>query len=470
MLGYFFTLLFLLTAYVTPTVLFGSLAEYHIEIVVVLLAIVFSIPNVPGAGLGRTLPMIGLTGMAFSVMASIAQSGWLGGAVASLYSFMLPAFGFLLVAVNCKRRRHLQWIVLLFVVASVFYMVMGLRDLQANVVPSPFLFGEGPLRRLRGLGFVNDPNDFSQVMVSLLPLLFLWRQKSALVNAVTIGVPALVLITGIYLTHSRGAMLALMVIVLLAARRKIGILPAAIISSGLFAGMFALGWSGGRDVSMDAGADRLDLWYDGMETIKAHPLFGIGLNGFADKFGITAHNSVVICASELGVLGLFFWVVLIFSSLRTTVRLGRATTAEGSAKQPEEDMPVYLRRGSPKLYQRVEPAREFSSAAVMTEPAFRVAGAMNEPPEETEESVRAMVRLLLLALAGFLTAGWFLSRALSVWLFMYCGMVYAVSRMNRAVRALPGDTLGFTGKWSGVVTVGLLMVLYVILRARNILH
>ena len=464
MLGYLFTLLFLLTAYVTPPILFGPLAEYHVEIVVVLLAIVFSIPNVPGSGLGRTAQMLGLAGVGFSIVASIAQSGWLGGAVGSLYGFLIPFCGFLLVAVNCKTRRHLQWIVLLFVAGSIFYMVVGLRDLQAGVSPSPYIYGEGTLRRIRGLGFVNDPNDFAQMMVSLMPAMFLWRKKSAFANLLLIGVPIAVLMVAMYFTHSRGGMLAVMVVVLLAARRKIGVVPAALVSGVLVAGLFASGWSGGRDVSMDAGADRLDLWYDGMETIKAHPLFGIGLNGFADQFGITAHNTIVICASELGVVGLYFWVMLIFSSFRTAIRVGKVGLEAPAARQEEEDTtaPAYLRHGVSAAKPPVP-----ADSTTMAKPPH---GWAEETVEETDESVREMARLLLLSLAGFLTAGWFLSRALSMWLFMYCGMVYAVSRMNWSAKELPRDPFGFTAKWCAAVTVGLLLVLYVILRARNFMH
>jgi hypothetical protein len=437
-MGYFFTLLYLLAAYLTPPVLFGPLSDYHIEVIVVLLALVFTVPNLPGSGLGRAPQTLALAGIFLSIVVSIAQSGWLGGVVGPVYGFMQPLFAFGLVAANCKRRRHLQWIVLAFLLVSCFFMVRGIQDLQGDVYPSPYLFGDDfKLRRLRGLGFVNDPNDFSQVLVSLIPAVFLWRTKSVFANVFVLGVPVAVLVTGIYLTHSRGAMLALILVVLLTMRRKIGAVPAAVLSAALLAGLFAAGFTGGRDVSMDAGADRLDLWYDGLETIKAHPLFGIGLDGFIDRFGITAHNSVIICASELGIVGLFFWVLFVFSTMRRAIHLGA---------KPVGDAPVEA---------EALPARDEPPAA----------GALGV--ERLEDTV-GMARLLFLSLSGLLTAGWFLSRALSMWLFMYCGMVYAVSRMKSAEKTLPEDKLSYLARWSVGVTVGLLLALYLILRARNI--
>ena len=63
-------------------------------------------------------------------------------------------------------------------------------------------------------------------------------------------------------------------------RRKIGTVPAAVLAGTLFAVSLAIGWSGGRDVSMEAGADRLDAWSTGIQFIRQHPLFGVGVGAF----------------------------------------------------------------------------------------------------------------------------------------------------------------------------------------------
>ena len=44
-MGLFFTLLYIFTAYITPKVLFGDLAEYRIELIVIILAIVTTLPK-----------------------------------------------------------------------------------------------------------------------------------------------------------------------------------------------------------------------------------------------------------------------------------------------------------------------------------------------------------------------------------------------------------------------------------------
>jgi O-antigen ligase len=480
-MGYLFTLLYLFIAYLTPSMLFGSLADYHIEVVVVFLALIFSIPNLPDSKVLFSPQMTAVLGMSFAVFMSIALTGWVGGAFTNLYGFLQIAVGFWLVAVNCRRRGHLIGIVLTMFFSSIFFVVLGIRDLHDNIVPSVYLYGDGVLRRIRGLGFVNDPNDFAQVMVSLVPMTFLWKQKSAFTNVFVLGVPITMLVIGIFFTHSRGAAVALMVMVLITARRKIGIIPATILAGSLFALSLAVGWSGGRDVSAEAGSDRLDLWAAGLEMIKSHPLFGGGIGSFADSSGMTAHNSVVICAADTGIIGLFFWTMLLFSTFRYGLRFGKASRGgdlieagpNDSSGLSVEDLKAEKRssslRPSPgitfpaKVSIPPRPPAGIASSVKLDMHHLSVPGAKVVSLEE----VNTMTRIVVTSLAGFLTAGWFLSRAYSLWLFMYCGMMYAVCRMGMDAGLTPaGDPKRLTLGWSVITTFVLLAAVYLAVRFR----
>ena len=507
-MGFFFTFLYLLIAFITPLELFGSLAEYHVEILVVFLAVVFSLPNLIQSKILRSRQTFAVLAFSAVIFLSVALTGWLGGAISAFYGFLQTGLAFFLVAINCKRKWHLQAIVLAFVLGSAFFMLLGIRDLYDQVSPSPFLFGEGALRRIRGLGFVHDPNDFAQAMVSLVPAVFLWKRPGFFSNVFLIGLPLTILLVGLYLTHSRGAIVALTAIVLISARRKIGTIPASLLAGLLFAGGLAAGWSGGRDVSMDAGADRLDLWAAGIDIIKAHPLFGVGLGGFADVNGITAHNSVVICAAETGMVGLFFWTMLLFTSLRDGARFDAAATkilpggvADVSRMTSSPVSPpqrhhvrsaVFSKRSA--IFAR-QPLRNVASSAAISKPDHvmfsRTAG--DGDPGAISSSlkkripvrhpmavsvtnlsaleVRSIIRLLVASLTGFLTAGWFLSRATSIWLFMYCGMLYAACQMGTEAGIVPPEeSLASSLGWSFAVTLGLIMLISIILRLRNIGH
>ena len=108
--------------------------------------------------------------------------------------------------------------------------------------------------RLRGLGEINDPNDFGQLIVCVIPLMFIfWRAKKMLRNIAFVILPVCVLLFGVFLTHSRGALLALMAVAVVAARRRIGTLPALLLAGGLFVAAMALHFTGGREISAECG-------------------------------------------------------------------------------------------------------------------------------------------------------------------------------------------------------------------------
>lgn len=85
-----------------------------------------------------------------------------------------------------------------------------------------------------------------------------------------------------------------------------------------------------RFVSYDGGsaAIRLRMYHVALQIIKENPLFGIGLNSYAevmhsydDKNMVTyvvfpVHNSFLLIAAEIGILGLIFLLIYLFSVLR----------------------------------------------------------------------------------------------------------------------------------------------------------
>jgi hypothetical protein len=476
-MGFALTLLYVLTVYLSPSVVFGELAESRIELILASATMLVSIPAIWKSGVLWSPQTIGIAGMSFAVAASIAVTGWLGGAAAVLYGFLPVVFAFYFVAANCTTKLRLQILVLALFAASVFTIAMGVLAVRKGEVGTYLLIqGNGMMvdgiPRIRGVEFLNDPNDFAQLLVSLIPCLFLyWKRDNKVWGAIAVLIPASVLLTGMYYTHSRGGAVALMAVIVVAARRKVGTVPAVLAGGLIFLAALAVGWSGGRDVSTDAGDDRLSLWYAGMQMFKTHPLFGVGVGNFADfGGGHTAHNSVMVCVAEAGFVGLLFWVAFLFAALRGGILLGREPKAvsepedgfghlkvfPGKALQTEPDFGlVYAAKKASPEVQSLTPG-----SAGRWHPVFE-----DEPSGISDEEIRRMARLLVTALAGFLAAGWFLSRALSFWLFMYAGMMYAVLKMGRDRGLLPPpDSIGYMMKWSVGMAVGLIAAVEVLLR------
>ena len=321
------TLLYILGEFIGASTLFGDLAEYRMELILALLALLATVPSLFESGIFSSRMTVALAGLAFAVVMSIALGGWLGAIPQVAYGLLPVLMGFLLVAVNCKTRGHLQLVILVLFGGAVFTIIQGYLATQSTA-PSPYVYVQGYegnlIPRIRGLEFLNDPNDFAQLLVSLLPLVFFfWKKDSGLRNFVLLPSALAFLLWGMYLTRSRGGTLALMATVVLAAKRKIGLIPAAVIGGVLLLGALAAGASGGREISSESGADRIELWAIGLGLIKTHFFFGVGLTNFWSYAPNTAHNSVVICAAELGVVGLFFWVMFILSTVRGGVLLER---------------------------------------------------------------------------------------------------------------------------------------------------
>ena len=165
--------------------------------------------------------------------------------------------------------------------------------------------------RIRGLGLINDPNDFGQLLVCVTPLLFIfWRAKKMILNIAFVILPACVLLIGVYLTHSRGALLALMAMAIVAARRRIGTRARA------GAGGRALCWGHGPEFYRRARHfSRIGRRPHGALGRGTGNLQGASaVRGGLRKHGRitptthqTAHNSLVVCAAELGLFGLYFW-------------------------------------------------------------------------------------------------------------------------------------------------------------------
>lgn len=441
-MGFILTLVYIGIAYLAPATIFGSGAQFRIELVVAIAAILFSLPSLVRSPLFRSPQTLALVGLSAAVFLSLATTGWIGGATNALLEFLPNAVAYVLVLVNCRTKKHLQALILVLLGVSLFVIARGFYDLRHGNFDSAYLISQSgaegvPLYRLRGAASISDPNDLSQLLVSLIPLLFIfWQKKHAFRNFALVIVPACVLIFGMYLSHSRGGIIALLAVVIIAGWKRIGIVPSAVAAGVIFAATTVLNWTGGRDISVEAGAGRMEAWAVGLQLLRSHPIFGVGYQRFTEFFEITAHNSIVVCAAELGFFGLLFWVLLVLPTVRSAYSVA-STTCEPALPAPDAHSVLPLRR------------RE----------------------ELTREQVNHLGRLITLSLAGFLVAGWFLSRAYVMTLFIYAGMAEVILQLAIDRGMVPKRiSLSRLLPIVGVTAVCLILLVYVMLRVNNLFH
>ena len=468
-MGFALSVLYFVVNYITPTVVFGPFAVYRIELILAILLLIVSIPKLMGSIVLKTPQSVALIGLAIATSLSIINAmQWVGGAMQAFLAFIPNAFAYVLVCLHCPSKKKLQVIILMLLFVCLFVIAHGYFDLLHGVSQSspvqagaeagkslmywnmehPYLVamtnetGE-TIYRLKGQGLINDPNDFGQLLVCLIPLLFIfWRTKKVLWNIGFVLLPVSTLLFGMFLTHSRGALLALMAVAVMAARRRIGTLPALLIAGGVFAAALAMNFTGGRDISVNAGSDRTALWSSGMEMLKAHPFFGVGIGSFADNCdgcGHTAHNSLIVCAAELGIVGLFFWAMFLFTSMRDALVIA-----------------------SPAKVQDVDPN-------ILEEELFSRGTAKNQAIDNAE--INHFGRMLVLSLTGFLVAGWFLSRAYVMTFFLLGGMIEVIYEMAlRRGMIAPRMRLARLLPYTSGFAVLLILLMYILLRTVNMMH
>jgi len=465
-MGFALTVLYFINCYLTPVTLFGPLARYRIELILAILLLLISAPRMMRSFVFRTPQALALAGLAVAVFSSVLVGAhWPGGAVNAFVGFIPNIYAYFILCLHCNSRRKLYVVVLMMLLVCLFVIANGAIDLHRGLpaggppvsvstgaadiglwnLEHPYVLamkddaGEW-FYRLRGLGEINDPNDFGQLLICVIPLLFIfWRRKKRLFNIAFVILPCCLLQYGIYLTHSRGALVALVAVVLVAARRRIGAVPAAIVAGLLFAGAMALHFTGGRAISAGAGADRTELWGESLQILKSYPVFGIGYAHLSEYIGHTAHNSVVVCAVELGLFGLFFWSLFLLSTVRSSLLIASPKNVHDARNPEAEDGLLYFRTWKGTALGKTD--------------------------------INRLGFCLTLSLTGFLAAGWFLSRATVMTFFLLGGLseiVYETARRQGMVSSrLP---LAKSLIYSAALTVSLVAVVYVMLRIVNLMH
>ena len=196
------------------------------------------------------------------------------------------------------------------------------------------------VQRIRGTGIFHDPNDFGLILVAGLTLCtsFLFRPHAGWPRYVWL-IPGGILLVTLALTHSRGALIALVcaVIAALCYRRggKFGVLAL------LGLPLLALGFSGRMTninaVNEGTGQTRLQIWSDSLTVWRRHPVFGLGEGLLSDETGMTAHNSFIHCYAELGIFGGTAFLACFLAAGLGLWRLRHARPGRGAADPATRD-------------------------------------------------------------------------------------------------------------------------------------
>jgi putative inorganic carbon (hco3(-)) transporter len=273
------------------------------------------------------------------VSASIREGSTAG--IAALNDLPPALSVFLLVLLNATTLKRLKTLIIVFVSSILVLALTGIYSYHTGFMVEQFVLAQGisgaepdqstinPLEngiapakdtsglymwRVHSAGTLADPNDFGQILIATMPLLWaILRSNSVWVQTLLLALPYSLLMYATLLTQSRGALVGLAAVGLAVFHRLFGVLLTAGLASMMVLGIVGMSYGGGRAMSTgeESAAQRIDAWWVGIELLQAYPVLGAGYGTFTKHHDLTAHNSFVLCFAELGLTGFFLWSALL---------------------------------------------------------------------------------------------------------------------------------------------------------------
>lgn len=299
-----------------------------------------------------------------------------------------------------------------------FTAILGARTIWQYLNGEAAVQSDGEVRAL-ATGIFGDPNDLALAMAMALPFALgmafskgkAWTRTWSLAT-----IP--ILIWTIFVTNSRGGMLALAACIYVFFGRRLG--RVGVIVGGLAVLLlFSFGPSRLSQMSADeeSAQGRVQAWEAGLDMLHDSPVWGVGKDQFTEHHYLTAHNSFVLCMAELGFAGLAMWVGLFYFCVRDGRRVGVA----------KEALPASGGTGPPEA--AGEGPTPDPLLPVPLKPAKKIAG------------IRTYPALLQMSLITFMVGGFFLSRTYTPPLYVYLGLAVASVRIeaDRSGEPMPGS-------------------------------
>lgn len=486
-MGFALTIVYIVVTILSPEQFGKEWASYHVVTYLAGITALASLPSMETYRYWKTsVQTYLLVGLIVAIALSEVAHGWLGGVIESWRMFLPSAAVFFFIVVNVTTIRRLKIMTLAAVASCLAVAVEALCGYYAGYhgemfvlltnISSPQDDVIGQLTRIRGAGFLNDPNDLAQILLIALPLAFIaWRRGRVVANFFVVLVPAALLLWTTYLTHSRGGLIALAAVALMAARKKLGTTASSALAAVFILGMIALDFTGGRGISATDGADRLEAWANGLEMFKSAPIFGIGFDSFTDLYEITAHNSFVLCLAELGLLGSVLWIALLVT---TTAGLNSIIGGQ-KKKQPGRFLGLLHLFEMSSITHTVPFGLDPSPSSGIVAFSYKYASealpttvSANAVEFETQNNRVQSPRVpqqwivaMRLALVSFMATAWFLSRSYTITMYLVLGLATATIALQHGDRKPPDR-----GHWifsTITAEVLLIILIYGLVRLRH---
>lgn len=328
---YFYLLAYLTILYIRPHEFVPGFMGLPILPILLLLAFLFWLLRQPKK---FEAPQFWLMPVVMVLMSlSVVFTGWLGGGMTVLSDFAPVVMLFYMVSTSTDSLQRMRQIFLVLAACITVIAWHGIDQSAKGIGWTGAELSQGT--RITYLGFLNDPNDLAMALVMVLPMTLHLARHMGLLMRLASYAAAGTIAYAVYLTNSRGSVLAMGAMLFLYGILRYGIVKSVIVLPLLFAPLIALGPSRMADMSADedSAEGRIEAWYEGVQLLMMRPLFGVGKGLFADHHGLTAHNSFVLAFAELGMIGYFFWLSNIVISWVMLQRMVITPAAAGATAE-----------------------------------------------------------------------------------------------------------------------------------------
>ena len=279
-----------------------------------------------------------------TILLSLIFSGWLGSIVVYGQNFIQQSLlPFILITAFLDTRKKLNIILFILVIASGIMVLNGYyqsTDIDGLGLIGNLAYQSQDFLRIRYIGFFNDPNDLGMFFVMSIPIVFFFKNKSTVLLKPLFWGMVIAILYGIYLTNSRGTLLATVALCAYWFWTTYGTKKSMYVAV-LFLPALLFVLSKFRTISTEeeSAEGRLEAWYEGYEMLKSNPIFGVGYNQFLEYHFRTAHNSFVLAFAELGLLGIFAWSALLTSTMLILLKIAKKSYLPAGLQQED---PRYL--------------------------------------------------------------------------------------------------------------------------------
>lgn len=349
------------------------------------------------------------------LMVSHVFNGWIGGALEQFEKFAPVLLAFVVFANGLDRRSRILTVMSVFALSATVLAIHGIDQQKNGIGWTGIELSQGT--RIQYVGIFNDPNDLGMLFVACVPMAVYLGSRGGLMGLRRLFWMAVAgtLVYGVYLTDSRGSLLALLVVMGMYIWQRKGVFVAGLLGFMAVAVLLALPSRFNEiDVEEASAQGRVDSWYEGLQMFQGHPIFGVGPDMYSDYHHLTAHNSYVLVLAETGIIGFTLWLAFVIYCFRMmwvgSRPLGELAWESTSAPEADGDAETAL--------------------------------AELDALEAGIAEGRAIAMTLLLSLVGFFTSAFFLSRSYVIVLYLLAALVVAhYTDMRREDPGLPRFSL-----------------------------